>query len=356
MNNRRSGFYLSLLLLPVVLTAFLGFHPLQSEAADTLPAQLPDAEFWRLVTEFSEPNGAFPYENFVSNEREYQNVLTELTQKGPVGGVYLGVAPEQNFTYIAALKPRMAFIIDIRRQNMIELLMYKALFEMSKDRSDFVTRLFSRKCPATVNGKSGAKELFQACGGSAPDSALFETTLQAIKDRLIKEHKFQLTADDESRIKYVFNVFYTGGPQMDYMFASPSHPNASNVPNYYDLMIAADSQGTRWSYLDKEDAYQRVRTMQQKNLIVPIVGDFGGPKALRAIGQYLKDHGSTVSVFYISNVEDYLQSKWQSYRANIAALPTEPTSMFIRVFIDMPRTFTAPMNALPASYPGRSFQ
>src|SRR5262249_46504230 len=112
-----------------------------------LPAQLSDAEFWRLFNDFSEPGGNYPYENFVTNEETIQDVMPVLTKVTKPGGVYLGVGPEQNFTYIAGVKPRMAFIFDIRRQNAIEHLMYKALFELSPSRSEFVSRLFSIKSP-----------------------------------------------------------------------------------------------------------------------------------------------------------------------------------------------------------------
>ena len=63
---------------------------------------------------------------------------------------YVGVGPDQNFTYIAALKPRIAFIVDIRRQNMLLHLMYKALIEMSPTREEFLSRLFSRPMPGAA--------------------------------------------------------------------------------------------------------------------------------------------------------------------------------------------------------------
>ena len=67
--------------------------------------------------------------------------------------VYLGVGPEQNFTYIAALKPAMVFIVDVRRGNLQLHLMYKALFELSADRADFVARLFSKERPAGLTAR-----------------------------------------------------------------------------------------------------------------------------------------------------------------------------------------------------------
>ena len=87
--------------------------------AEQLPAALSDEEFWRMISGFSEPGGSFDSDNFVSNEQNFQSVIPALLERTRPGGVYIGVGPEQNFTYIAALQPRIAFIVDIRRQNML---------------------------------------------------------------------------------------------------------------------------------------------------------------------------------------------------------------------------------------------
>src|SRR5688572_4825020 len=142
---RRSPYAIGLVFV-LAASIVYGASALQ-RPSDTLPTQYTDAEFWRLVTDFSERSGVFPYENFVSNERNYQVVLPEVKRLIQPGGVYLGVAPEQNFTYIAAIQPKVAFIFDIRRQNLVELLMYKALFEMAPNRTEFASRLFSRRLP-----------------------------------------------------------------------------------------------------------------------------------------------------------------------------------------------------------------
>jgi hypothetical protein len=62
------------------------------------------------------------------------------------------------------------------------------------------------------------------------------------------------------------------------------------------------------------------------------VGDFGGPKAIRAVAQYLKTNGATVAAFYLSNVEQYLyqDGKWDTFCRNVANLPLDSTSTFIR--------------------------
>src|SRR5713226_2892878 len=123
------------------------------KAADTLPHEIADDTYWKMVSDYSEDSGSFRFE-YMSNELQFQYVIPRLKENRKTGGVYLGVGPEQNFTYIAALQTKIAFICDIRRQNMVEHLVYKALFEMSSDRVDFLTRLFSRRPTAALNEKS----------------------------------------------------------------------------------------------------------------------------------------------------------------------------------------------------------
>ena len=133
-------------------------------AREELPSRLTDREFWRLAVESSESDGYFRSDTLTSNELLYQRVIPELLERTRPGGVYLGVGPEQNFTYMAALRPPMAIIFDIRRGNMLVQLMYKALFELAKDRADFVSMLFSRPRPPGLGPDSTAADLFSAFG------------------------------------------------------------------------------------------------------------------------------------------------------------------------------------------------
>ena len=334
------------------LTAVLGVAWLSLKAADTLPRQYTDAEFWRMVTEFSEVGGDYQFENFVSNEISYQEVIPELSRLAKPGGVYLGVAAEQNFTYIDVVRPKVAFIFDVRRQNTLLLLMYKALFEMADNRADFVSLLFSRKRPAGLGANSSADDLFQAFAEAKPDPQLYSATLRAIKERLLRQHKFALSTDDERKIEYIFNIFFRGGPRMDYGFASTA-PNPY-VPSYHALAVATDSHGKNWVYLAREESYKHIRDMQQKNLIVPLVGDFAGLKAIKTVAQYVKDHSATISVFYISNVEDYIQSTYSGYRSNLAALPSDNSTLLIR-FEPYNYTTLGKIQDVPPQWPGRYF-
>ena len=288
--------------------------------APNLPAQLTDREFWKMSTEWSEPNGFFRSDNLTSNELLFQHVLTDLVRRTRPGDVYLGVGPEQNYTYIAAVKPSMAVVFDIRRGNLQLQLMYKALFEMAADRVEFVSLLFARPRPPGLGPKSAVVDIFSAFARAPKSEALYTQTLKAITNRLTKTHGLPLPAEDLDGIEYVYHAFYWSG------FAVRASPT------YEDLMTETDEAGAFKSYLASEERFAVVKSLEFRNLVIPVVGDFGGPKSIRAVGAYLKAHGATVSTFYLSNVEQYLEqdNKWQLFCGNVAALPLDMSSTFIR--------------------------
>jgi hypothetical protein len=272
----------------------------------------------------------------VSNELRYQDVVPALKATTKPGGVYIGVGPEQNFTYVSVLQSKLAFVVDIRRQNMLELLMYKALFEMSPNRADFVSNLFSRMRPAGLDTKTTSNALFAAYQETPVDQNLYAKNLAAIKASMTK-HGYGLSAEDIANIEKVFQVFMRGGPGIDYVYASATPPGLGRPPSYTQVMNTVDATGKNSAFLANEESYLYVREVQRKNLIVPLVGDFAGPAVIRNIARYLTERKATVGVFYISNVETYLDEKQrQTFYANVATLPVDTNSMFIRHILGNP--------------------
>jgi hypothetical protein len=305
----------------------------RSVAARSITLPVSDQEFWQLVEDFSEPNGYFRSDNFLSNENAFQHVIPRLQSTLPQGGVYLGVGPEQNFTYLVALRPKLAFIVDIRRGNMDEHLLYKAFIEQSTDRADFLSRLFARPRPAGLNDATPIAEMMDAYELMAPNDDLFQKNLKAATDHLVGSHKFRLTADDIRGLEYVYTAFFKGGPDLNYTFGGSTFFGSMRFPTYSTLMSETDDRGQQRSYLATEENFRILAEMERNNAIVPITGDFGGPKALRAVGKYLKSRGATVNAIYTSNVEQYLfqqDEAWRRYYANVAALPFDGRSVFIR--------------------------
>ena len=329
--------------------AFLGPLSLSSSpvlTTEAIPQQISDEAFWSMVTEFSEAGGYFRSDNFVSNETTFQYVLNDLKKTKP-GGVYLGVGPDQNFTYIVAMQPKLAIIFDIRRQNVMQHLMYKALIELSADRADFLSKLFSRKRPQSIGAKSTPEELFAAYDSVEPERQLFLENIQAIKKQLEERHKFKLTPDDESGIEYVYRSFFAGGPDITYNGVGGNGFGRSRMPSYGELMQMTDAEGANRSYMGNEDNFQILQDFEKRNLIVPIVGDFAGPKAIRAVGAYLKEHDAFVSAFYLSNVEQYLFQQgddWSKFYRNVETLPVDSTGVFIRSVFNGLALSTQPSN------------
>jgi hypothetical protein len=332
MIRYRTKFVLALAFF--TLFGMLSVTPRPITAATELPSKLSDEEFWQLITDLSETGGYFRSDNFVSNETTFQFVIPELKNTIKTGGVYMGVGPDQNFTYIVNLEPKIAFILDIRRQNMLQHLMYKALIEMSADRAEFVSRLFSKARPEGVDAKSTPDQLFAAFEKADRSRQLYTENFSAILNHLEEKHGFKLSSEDEKSIEYIFNAFYVGGQDLNYNGpASVGLGGRGRMPSYSELMIQTDREGLNRSYMSSEETFRRLQDIEKKNLIVPLVGDFAGPKAMRAVGDYLREHGATVSVFYLSNVEQYLfqqDDDWSKFFTNVGTLPLASNSTFIR--------------------------
>jgi hypothetical protein len=294
-----------------------------------LPVQLGNDEFWELVSNLSEPDGFFEDENYVSNELGYQTVMTRLQRDVTPGGVFVGVGPEQNFAYIAATRPAIAFVVDIRRQNLVQHLMYKALFALSADRADFVSRLFSRPRPPALAGNAAVAELFESYSAVRVDGRLFDRTLTGIFD-VLGARGFALDDADRAAMRKVLAAFRDEGPDIHYVFRG----TAELHPTYVQMMTATDAAGRSWSYLASVDTFEYIRLMEARNLIVPVVGNFAGPKALREIGGWLRARDARVSLFYASNVEPYLfaAGTWKAFYENLNAMPLAEDGAFVRAF------------------------
>ncbi|MBA3271400.1 MAG: hypothetical protein H0T71_12905, partial [Acidobacteria bacterium] len=286
---------------------------------------LTDETFRALIETLSEPPGTFPLsDNLVSNE---PHVSENARRLHPAGGVYIGVGPEQNFSYIARLEPVMAFIIDIRQENRNLHLMYKALFESANDRADFLSLLFARARPRGLSPDTSVRDLFAIYASVASSSAQQNATARLVRERLLTTHRFPLSSDDLASIDRALSAFAVDGPGIHYGRSLP--PTAAG-PSYRTLMTATDARGQSRSYLATEDAFAFVKSLQMRNLIVPIVGDFAGPTTVRRVGDYVRDHGGAVSAFYGSNVQVYLSNEQMAaFCANLSTLPSESDAWYI---------------------------
>jgi hypothetical protein len=168
----------------------------------------------------------------------------------------------------------------------------------------------------------------------ATDSTAAARNYARIVEHLTKRRGFSFTADESSQLLSVFNAFYWFGPTISTRGAPGGRGGGTGV-TFADLTgYSTDDAGQPRSFLSSEDNYQYVKRLHERNLIVPVSGDFGGPKAIRGIGAWLRERGGVVSAFYVSNVEQYLfqDGKQQAFYDNVATLPANEKSVFIRPY------------------------
>jgi len=329
---RRAGHLLSFSLVLGFVLANPWVRP--AGFAAELPARLSDQDFWKLSADLSEPDGNFRSENMISNEMVFARLMPEVVARTKPNGVYLGVGPEQNFSYMAAMRPRMAFITDIRRGNLHVLLMYKALFEVCADRAEFISRLFTKPRPAGLSGTSTARQIMDAYWtAQTSDEAAYQANLTALLQQLTKVHTIALSPEDREGVARAYRTFYFYGPAINYSASTSLSPlGGGNSATYWDLMTQADANGRELSFLASEATFRYIKDLNARNLVIPLVGNFSGPKTIRAIGEYVRNQGATVTAFYVSTVEPYLRrdGSLPVFCASVATLPIDDGSVFIR--------------------------
>lgn len=308
--------------------------PRRSDAATvSAPHAISDGEFARLVVRLSEPGGYFDSDNLISNEASYLHVMGALSRNGVEGGAYVGVGPDQNFSYIARIRPRVAIVIDIRRDNMLQHLLFKSLFGMSRNRMEFLSLLFGRPAPPNVQSWSTrrAEHMADWLERAGVDSARFARTRAEVRRRALATG-IPLDSNDLAKIADNHAAFVAEGPSL--RFTSSGRGPRPYYPTYRRLMLETDLDGAQSSYLASEAAFQFVRRLQADNLVIPVVGDLAGDHAVREIGRFLRERGDALSAFYTSNVEFYLvrNGQFDAWAQNAAALPRDRRSVIIRSY------------------------
>jgi hypothetical protein len=328
-----------------------------ARAAQELPAALPDSQWVRLVTGLSEPGGYFDTDNLISNETGYLHVLGALRRLGVEGGVYIGVGPDQNFSYMAQVRPELAFLVDIRRDNLLQHLLFRALFERSTSRVEFLSLLHGRRPPAQPEPwlDASAEELVEhvrdAPGG--PGSSEADDARRAV-DEALAGLLLPLSDEDRATIRRFHGEFIRYGPEL--RFTSYGRPPRPYYPTYAQLVTARDLEDERGSYLAREEDWRWIAGLHARNRVVPVVGDLAGEHALRAIGDEARRRGLTVSVLYASNVEFYLwgDGTFGRFAESVAALPIDERGVLVRSHF--PNVGPRHPHAVPGSYSTQTLQ
>ncbi|HSM35820.1 MAG TPA: hypothetical protein VK837_05415 [Longimicrobiales bacterium] len=290
-----------------------------------------DTGFAALVERLSGEGAYFDTDNLISNEASYLHVAARLRAARAPGLAYIGVGPDQNFSYIAALRPEAAFILDIRRDNLLHHLLLKALMEAAPDRASYAAALFGRPAPPARLRRQSAPlvEILDWVERTPPDTSA--ALPPGLRER-VEGFGLELSSEDLETIARFHRTFIAEGPGLRFR----SHGRAPRwyYPTYRDLLLERDETGAPASYLASEDDYLFVRDLQRADRVVPVVGDFAGPHALRAIGREIAARGLELGAFYTSNVEFYLErdGSFERYVASLETLPAAPDGVIVRSY------------------------
>ena len=324
------------------LAAGLALLVAAPRALPQAPAALSDSAYAALVARLSEPGGFFPSDNLITNEDSYLHPISTLRRLGVTGGAYLGVAPDQNFSYIAAVRPRIAIILDIRRDNLDELQMYKAIFALARNRLEYLCLLFGRPAPADTTGW-GARSLAQLIeylDRTPGDSASRARARGRVLAR-VRTAGLALTAEDLEVVARTHRAFVLDGLDLRWTNANyyGGRGTGGRRPDLRSLLLQTDRTGTQANYLARESDFQFLKSLEARNLVIPVTGDFGSPHPLPEIAKYLAEIGEKVSMFYTSNVEQYLwrDGGFFQFARSVSALPRSEKSVIVRSFFSMGR-------------------
>ncbi|HEX9756137.1 MAG TPA: hypothetical protein VGA42_10550 [Gemmatimonadales bacterium] len=300
--------------------------------ADLFAQAAPRTEtFAGLIDRLSEPGGYFDSDNLISNEGSYLHVLDGLRSMDVRGGAYIGVGPDQNFSYIARIRPDVAYLIDIRRDNLLLHLLFKALFAESRTRVEYLSLLFGRAPPREPGRWIGASVLQLAEWVDSTPAT--ETSIAAAIRRAhhrIRRFGVPLSGEDLQTIDRFHRAFITDG--LELRFASAGRAPRAFYPTYRELMTARDRSGQLGHFLVAETHYWFLRDLHTRDRVIPVVGDLAGPRALAAIGRDIAGRNLVISALYVSNVEFYLfgSGTFDRYAATVRGLPRDRRSVMVR--------------------------
>lgn len=297
-----------------------------------VPPPIPTSEWVSMVESLSETGGYFDTDNLVSNESSFLNVLGPMRRLGVYGGVYLGVGPDQNFSYMAQQRPALAFILDIRRDNLLQHLLFKALFHEASTRVEYLSLLLGVAAPGDAGWETASVDAILEWVSAAPGGEGSDEASLAWERILERVRTFGLTLDeaDEVTLQRFHDEFVRRG--LDLRFTTLGQPPLPFFPTFGELLAARDLSGEEGSYLANHGDFVYLKGLQEANRVVPVVGDLAGDRALRSIGDQVRQRDLVVRAFYVSNVEFYLagDGTFARFAETVAALPMDDFSVIVR--------------------------
>lgn len=268
-----------------------------------------------LSTEVEPSN--YQLDCFVTNELAYNDVLVECLPTGTTGA-YVGVGPCQNLTYIGALRPRLAFVVDARIDNLLEHLMFKLLFERAETPAEYLGLLLSRDLGSSHAVGSEPEAVVAAVEKCPVSPELFRTNLAWLRTEM--SDRWPLTDLHRNRIDRLYGEFFRRQLDITNVDAETTE-NLDEIANLRDVISARTSHGINLHFLTDAERYAVVRQLQRDDRVIPLLGNLGSGETTDRINELLRAYGESISTFYVSNIEEHVLQRYRIEGDRITARP-----------------------------------
>lgn len=253
---------MGLLLLPLVAAA--APRPLSQGARRAVEA-VPDEKPYDVRIHF-----------LTSNERRH-DVFYPLLRG--LGGAYVGVATDQNYTVAAAARSELLFLFDYDAEVGRVHRVYHAFMAECATPAEFRALFEEKSVPR-------GKEILQKSAPDAKEAAQLVRVYTHYRDRL------------QIYLRHVAN-------------------------------LQVGSRRPTW--LGDPEAYGYIRALVQAGRVQTVQGDLNGAVALKSVGDTARALGIPVRIFYTSNAEGFFQYT-PAFRENLAALPHDDKTVVLRTY------------------------
>ena len=253
--------------------------------------------FAAQIERLSEAEGAFDTDNLISNERSYLDVIPALMSAGVSGGAYIGVGPDQNFSYIARIRPAIAYIIDVRRDNLLLHLLFKALFANARSRVEYASLLTGRVVPSPARRVDRRQRRT-----TSPRISIRPSETAAQRDSCASAWSGRLRASacrfhGPTSIRSRASTVNSSTPACRSASGAMDVSRVSTIRRCGSFCwrpMPTDGPGATWRPRTRSSS---CGTLEARDAIVPIVGNVSGPHAMRAIASAIATRGERVSAF-----------------------------------------------------------
>ncbi|MCS7206280.1 MAG: hypothetical protein NZ853_11350 [Leptospiraceae bacterium] len=206
-----------------------------------------------------------------------------------LGGGYIGVGTDQNFTFIAWARSDYAYLVDFDWMAVYVNRLHILFFQESPSFLEF-RKFWTR--------------------------AHKNQTLNLIKNKI---------PDPKEQETYV----------KAYHYAQP-HVNE----RLSDLFFMTKNFGFS-SFHNQQSDFDYIKSLIEKKRIHPMLGDINGTKTLKSIGEASKSLCIPIRILYLSNAEEYYRYP-QTFRENVKSLFFDEQSIILRTVTTGAKTLSFP--------------